>query len=337
LAEPGRPATSGVLLVADPVASSADGILVPSQLLVSGPTPEGLPFGGTVLMGSPSAPGDALANGLNVIVDGTWQVSSPQLSALVDGVGGVLVDVDVDVLTPKSDGPQKVVVAAGPQQLLTGAQAVAFAQYLAPGEPEEARLARFSQVVDQLSRRLPDNQADVQALLTQTKAASQTTGTPAELAGFLVVFGKVSRQGQAEFEVIPTTPLETGGPRQLYDLDPVGVERLRQTVLAGSVPTGASGENIKVLVQNGVGTPGLVLDAGSLLSADGYTFVNGGNANSFANDKSDVLIPDSSPASVQLGQAVAKTLGLPPSSVQVTDQGSSVADVIVILGADFKP
>ena len=50
-----------------------------------------------------------------------------------------------------------------------------------------------------------------------------------------------------------------------------------------------------------------------------------------------VLIPDSTPASVTLGENVASTLGVPASAVQVSDQGSSVADVIVVLGEDFKP
>ena len=34
---------------------------------------------------------------------------------------------------------------------------------------------------------------------------------------------------------------------------------------------------------------------------------------------------------------MAKALGLPASDVELTDQGQTIADVVVILGADFKP
>ena len=38
-----------------------------------------------------------------------------------------------------------------------------------------------------------------------------------------------------------------------------------------------------------------------------------------------------------VGDDVAATLGLPASAVRVSNQGSTLADVIVVLGADFKP
>ena len=65
--------------------------------------------------------------------------------------------------------------------------------------------------------------------------------------------------------------------------------------------------------------------------------MNGGNANQFGVKQTVVFIPDSSPASQTLGKDVASTLGVPESAVEVSDEGSSVADVIVVLGEDFKP
>ena len=108
-------------------------------------------------------------------------------------------------------------------------------------------------------------------------------------------------------------------------------------LLADSLPPDAGGDEIVVLVQNGIGTPGLDQDAAALLRDEGYDFFNGGNATSFGREQTLVLIPDSTPASQALGEDVAATLGVPASSVQVSDQGSSIADVIVILGTDFKP
>ncbi len=48
-----------------------------------------------------------------------------------------------------------------------------------------------------------------------------------------------------------------------------------------------------------------------------------------------VLIPDPTQASIELGNAVAETLGVPQSAVKTTDLGNTIADVIVILGVDF--
>lgn len=337
LARPNEPATSGALLIADPETASANAVLVPSRVFIEGPTPDGIPFGETVLLGEVSAPGDALADTLDVIVDGTWQLTSPELSALVDGVGGVLVDVDTDVLSDPGQGRQTVILAAGDQQLLNGPQAVAFAQYLAPDEPQEARLARFGQVVDQLMRQLPASQAEIVDALTQAEAARQITGSPEQLAAMLLAFGDVARDGDAGFQSLPTTPLETGGPRPAFIVDSEGAEQLRQTVLSGSIPTGASGTGIEVYVENGVGAPGLEQNAADLLRADGYGFINGGNASAFNNKQTDILIPDTTPASLELGANVAATLGVPDSAVQTTSQGSATADVFVILGEDFKP
>ncbi|MEO8330581.1 MAG: LytR C-terminal domain-containing protein, partial [Candidatus Nanopelagicales bacterium] len=162
-----------------------------------------------------------------------------------------------------------------------------------------------------------------------------TTLTTDELADFLAAFGVASRAGDVNFQTLPTIPLEAGGAREASSIDPEGAARLRDTVLAGSVPETASGEQIRVLVENGVGTPELERVAARLLEDEGYVFSPGGNAESFDGDPTVVLIPDTSEASIELGNAVAETLGVPQSAVQTTDLGNTIADVIVILGVDF--
>ena len=92
------------------------------------------------------------------------------------------------------------------------------------------------------------------------------------------------------------------------------------------------------MIQNGVGTPGLVAKARTRLLVGGITFVNGGNASKFGYAKSLVLVPTRPGRQASSkGAAVARALGLPASDVALTDQGQTIADVVVILGADFKP
>lgn len=326
------PATSGALMVYDADNSSAGAVLIHSRLFVEGSTPQGLPFGETVLLPSSDAPGNSLADTLDVVVDDTWQLSDGMLASLVDAAQGVLVDVDVDVI----EG-QQIVVGAGDGQLLNGAQAVAFATYLGDGEAEESRLARFSQVLDQLTQRLPDDRAALIQTLEASGATDRATLDVESLADFLLGYGDLSRSGDASYQALPVDTLETGGPVPSLIVDPEGLERLREGLLADSLPPDAGGQEITVLVQNGVGTPGLEQEAAQLLRDQGYEFLNGGNASSFEVEESVVLIPDTEPASQALGDDVAATLGLPASAVRVSNQGSTLADVIVVLGADFKP
>ena len=333
LAAEGSAATSGALMIDDPANASAASVLVPSRLFVEGPTPDGIPFGDTVLLGNDAAPGTALADTLDVIVDNTWQVSDAMLAALVEDVGGVLVDVDVDVV--KDD---KVVLAAGDGQLLTGDQAVLYANYLGNGEVEEARLARFGNVVDQLMRRLPDNHDTLVDVFTKVNATEHATLSVDDLADFAQSYGTISRGGDAVYQTLPTTVLASTGKLPALTVEAEGLERLRTGLLADSLPPDAGGDQITVLVQNGVGTPGLVEDkAATKLRDDGYEFLNGGNANEFGLKETVVLVPDSSEASIALGESVASTLGVPKSAVQVSELGQSVADVVVVLGEDFEP
>jgi hypothetical protein len=107
---------------------------------------------------------------------------------------------------------------------------------------------------------------------------------------------------------------------------------------SGSLPAQRTGGPISVVVQNGVGTPGLAAKARTRLVVAGITYVSGGNAAKFGYAKSVVLVPTSSGLDGQRkGQAVARALGLPTSDVALTEQGQTIADVVVILGADFKP
>ena len=110
-----------------------------------------------------------------------------------------------------------------------------------------------------------------------------------------------------------------------------------KTNFAGSLPKTSAAGPITALVQNGVGTPGLDETARIKLAAAGISYIGGNNASSFDNPTSSVLIADDTDASRAKGTAVAKALGLPASDVKITGQGQNVADVVVVLGADYKP
>jgi hypothetical protein len=335
VAAQGSPATSGALIGTDQEQGNGSLVLVPSRVVVDGPTPDGVLFGSTATLPDPNAPGFALAQTLAVVVDGTWSLTPAGLTSLVDSVGGVTVTIDADVVVRQPDGSTQVLVPAGTAKL-TGAQATAYATIVPVAGQEQARLAHFDEVLQALVALLPSDPTVLQKQLSDLGAQSEVTKGDAWLAAFLVSLQSAIDNGDVLAQNLPVESLEAGTAIPIYTVDDAASEQVINQNFADSRPPGGTNRP-NVLVQNGVGRPGLVESAAAKLTAGGFAFVNGGNANRFGYDKTVVVVPDSSVASVDLGAAVAKSLGVPSAEVQVAAQGQTVAEVIVVLGADFKP
>jgi hypothetical protein len=90
-----------------------------------------------------------------------------------------------------------------------------------------------------------------------------------------------------------------------------------------------------VLVLNGVGTPGIGEKVRAKLVPAGFVFVASRNNATFGITKTRVLVKEATPQAQAVGERVAKALGVPLDSVQTAEIGS-IADVVVVVGADFK-
>ena len=329
-------AAASALVGTTKVGKQAAAVLVPSRLIVDVAGSGEMPFGEAVALDDDTASTGALTDLLGVSVDDSWVLSTDGLAALVDSVGGVQAAVDVDVVTTDAKGNETVVVRAGNQKL-KGAAAAAYATYLADGEPEQARLARFDDVLTAVAAALPQDHASLVAALGALGDGSRSTLDSSELADRLAVLGSASSDGTLVSDVLPVTEIDTGGAVTSYGLDAAQAAATMRARFPGSLQQDANGESLRVLVENGVGTPGLVEKARTKLVAAGFRFINGGNASPFNTDPSGVLVPDGTDKSLERGRRVAAALGLPASSVHPEDRGQSVADVIVLLGSDFTP
>jgi hypothetical protein len=329
-------AAASALSGVTPSTGTGSVVLLPSGLLVDVAGTGDVPFGETVTLPEPSAPSQALTDLLGVRVDDSWVLDRAGLAALVDAVGGVQAAVDVDVVETDKDGSETVVVRAGNQEL-NGASAAAYATYLGEGEPEQARLARFDDVLAGVLEALPEDRADVVAALGKAGDGSDSTLAAAALADRLLQLRDAAEQDELVSDVLPVTEIDTGSDAASYGIEPGQVAAMMRSLFPAALQQDAGGEVLRVLVENGVGTPGLVEKARAKLVHDGFRFVNGGNAASFDFDESAVIIPDGTEKSVARGKRVAASLGLPDSSVTTSDRGQTVADVIVILGKDFAP
>ncbi len=314
----------------------ANVITIPSTVVVDTATGGTLPFGQIARLPDADGSANALSDAIGVTVNGTFAMNTLAFSGLVDAVGGVTADVDVDVIETKSDGTQVVVVPAGKAQVLQGPQAAAYATYLAPGEPEEARMARFTQVLRLAVAKLPSDVTKVESIISGLGASAHSTVSTGEVAAFLVKLQAEVLVDNAAYKNLPVKPIDTGGP-SAYRVDQEAAAAMVQELLPDAARKPGPNSQVRVLVQNGVGSPGLNASARQLLIDASYTFVNGGNAASFGHATTQIVVPDSTEASMGWGYDIAKALGVPRSDVLVDSSGQSVADVIVILGADFKP
>ncbi len=336
VAAAGGDAAGSVLLAHDPAAAAGAGLLVPPQVLATAPGSRPLPYASVLGALGPDASRKALADLLGVTVDAAWVLDAATAVRLVDGLGGIRVDVDVPVLAAPSPGAAATVLLQPGEQPVDGTRALAFATYRAVEEQEQVRLARLQELVDGVLAALPDDARQVAGLLDTLGAGSQPFGTDVPgLAGTLVGLSQDLRATALQYDTVPVVTVDTGGvPAARLDAD--AARGLVERLLSASVPAGQRADGNRVLVYNGVGTPFLGDRVRDALLAAGLRYVPGGNATTFGVATTEVQVPDATPTSLQLGARVAAALGVPPSSVRIGSP-TSVADVVVVVGADFVP
>jgi hypothetical protein len=311
--------------------SKTQEILLPGGLLVDVPGQGSVTLAQSPASG-PTAAAAAIENALQVRIDSTWTLTPATIAALVNAEGGVDVTLTADILP--TDGSANIGIGAGNSHL-NGAQAAALAQALGATEPEVSRLARQQILLAAILTKLPANPTQLAALIP----ADQLNGTltPASLATVLESVRSTVVNGSAGSTVIPTQTIDSGSGTPAYGLDEDATATLVANSLAPAQLPVPAGGRAHVLVQNGVGTPGLGDDARAQLVARGYIFRTGGNTTSFGTGPSVVLIPDATAPSRALGSRIAQLLGLPATAVQLDSNPTTVADAVVILGSDYKP
>lgn len=319
-------AISSALLAHDTATSLGSVVLVPPQVLAQVPGIGSMQFSRALGTGTITGARNALADLMGVTVDGGWVLDPHSFQRLVDQEGGVSVNVDTVVLQGR-----QVLLAAG-QQRLVGSQALTFATYLGKGELEQARLARLNKVLDAIILALP---ADPTTLLRSLGAGSQSTMSLKSLGDLLLGLQHDDQAEDLQYRVLPVIPVSSGSDDVIFRIDAPGTKELVSELLAKSVPPGVAATGNRVLVLNGVGTPGLGAKVRERLVPAGFVFVGSQNAPRFDYATTQVLIKDVSPAGAALGARVARALGVPVSSVMTSDQIGTIADVVVIVGRDF--
>jgi anionic cell wall polymer biosynthesis LytR-Cps2A-Psr (LCP) family protein len=322
-------AIASALLAHDPAGRTGAAVLLPSQVIVTVPGTGALQLGRALKTVPPERSRSGVGDLLGVTVDAGWVIDVPTLARLVDSLGGVVADVDVPVVQ------SRVIVLNPGNQRLDGQHATAFLRYLAPGEQEQARLARLQEVLDGMLTALPRSTAQVGTVLAGLGARSNPSVPAPTLAAFLVGLAGDSRADALQYDTLPVIAIDPGNGVTSFRVDPDATRAVVDRLLAQSVPPGARQTGNRVLVLNGVGTPGIGEKVRGRLVPAGFVFVASRNNASFGVAQTKVLVKEATPEAQAVGEKVAKALGVPLDSVQTAEIGA-IADVVVVVGADFK-
>jgi hypothetical protein len=208
-------------------------------------------------------------------------------------------------------------------------------RYLAPGEQEQARLARLQEILDGVLNALPRSTSDVAKALSALGPRSIPSDPTPKLASFLVGLATDSRSEALQYDSLPVISIDPGDGVLSFRVDADATRTIVDRLLAQSVPPGARQTGNRVLVLNGVGTPGIGDKVRAKIVPAGFVFVASRNNATFGVAKTRVLIKEATPEAQAVGEKVAKALGVPLDSVQTAEIGT-IADVVVVVGADFK-
>ncbi|MFJ4004352.1 LytR C-terminal domain-containing protein [Streptomyces sp. NPDC090023] len=318
--------TSTVLLVDNTTTQRGTTVLLPNSLALSDDSGTTTTLAKSVDDDGSSGTRDQLDTVLGTDIQGTWRLDTPYLQNLVELVGNIEIDTDTDV--PDPDAKKKgaaPLVHQGRAQTLSGKTAVAYATYRGPGETENAQLKRFGQVMQSTLRKLS---SDPSAATTTVQTLAQILDPPLtdkDLGTFLAKLADLAKGGK--YQTVPL-PVQSDGTLTAGTSDSVV-----KNILGGTAKSPDAGSAVRVAVQNATGAKADTDKARVTLLGGGFGFIEGGTA-SGARAASQVLYSDA--ADRQNAAEVAKTLGLPDGSV-TKGAVSSGADVLVVLGQDYRP
>lgn len=306
----------------------ANTVLLPASTMMAVPGSGRVPLSRSAAT-SPKGVSQSVASALDVRIDQSWVVSKNGFVAFVNGLGGLTMSIEQAI---SSGGLQ---IKAGADQQLSGAEAVAYATYLADGEPETSRSARWASVMAAVVRGVSSEPTKTSGDLGAVSDASTFIGSQDDIAGILSAAHLRAAQGQYASVVLPTKEIAVGASEELLTVDDTKATSMAKERF-GDAYVGGAVDRIRVLVQDGVGSPALQVKARTKLeSAKGLSFVDGGQAASLGVQKSMVAVSSDTPENRKRAYRVAEAMGLDRSAVGTVEQYPTDVDVMVVLGVDF--
>ncbi|MFI6723374.1 LytR C-terminal domain-containing protein [Streptomyces atratus] len=313
--------TSTALLVDNVTTKQGTTVLLPNSLAVADDEGATTTLGKSVDDDGTTGTRDSIDTLLGTKISGTWRLDTPYLETLVDLVGTIEVDTDIEV--PDTKKGASPLVRKGEAQTLSGQMAVAYATYRAPGEAEAKQLMRFGEVMRGVLRKISGD-PKAATVTVQTMAQILDPSLPEkDLGASLAKLAQHAKGGDYKTALLPVQADGT--------LTDAATESVVKDILGGTVKAPDAGAAVRVGIKNASGDKDGAESARIKLVNGGYAFVGGGTAETAA--LSEVVYK----TAADKGKAtqVAKTLGLPTSALKQGKPAAN-ADVSVVLGQDYE-
>ncbi|WP_433397584.1 LCP family protein [Streptomyces sp. CA-146814] len=313
--------TSTALLVDNATTKQGTTVLLPNTLAVAGDDGTTTTLGKSVDDDGRTGTRESIETLLGTRISGTWRLDTPYLEILVEQVGNIEMDTDIDV--PDAKKGAAPLVKKGEAQTLSGPMAVAYATYLAPGEAEAKQLARFGEVMRAVLRKISED-PKAATVTVETLAQVLDPSLPEkDLGASLAKLASRAKVGDYKTAMLPVQDDGT--------LTDAATRSVVKDILGGTVKAPEEGAPLRVAVRNATGNADAGESARITLVNGGYAFVDSGKAETEA--ESVVLYRSAG----DKGKAteVAKTLGLPADAVKKGEPAAN-ADVSAVLGQDYK-
>ncbi|MFI5899048.1 LytR C-terminal domain-containing protein [Streptomyces cyaneofuscatus] len=313
--------TSTALLVDNATTKQGTTVLLPNTLAVAGDDGATTTLGRSVDDDGRTGTRESIETLLGTKISGTWRLDTPYLEILVEQVGNIEMDTDIDV--PDAKKGAAPLVRKGEAQTLSGPMAVAYATYLAPGEAEAKQLTRFGDVMRAVLRKVSED-PKAATVTVETLAQVLDPSLPEkDLGASLAKLASRAKVGDYKTAMLPVQDDGT--------LTDAATRSVVKDILGGTVKAPEEGAPLRVAVRNATGDTGAGESARIVLVNGGYAFVDSGKAETEA--ESVVLYRGA--GDKEKATEVAKTLGLPAGAVKKGEPAAN-ADVSAVLGQDYK-
>lgn len=306
-------------------------VLVPTTMVADVPGYGLLPLGDAGAFGGVPLLELTIENQLGIAVDASVRLTEQDWAALLARTGGFEVDVAQPLSEPGAGGTSTRRFEPGPQ-FLDGPRLAELLTIQPEGEDELTSFARVRQVLEGFLG-VAGEEGALDAVFED--------GAPMLTTSQLDVVERVLRglagPDVAERVVLRTLPVTVMGSGEgvFYRLDEARAGEFVSDVLGGTeVVADVASEGLQLEILNGNGRAGIGADVASLLVPLGHTVAITRNAEDFDHPTTRVLIYGDDEELVTAAQEIVDTLGV--GRIEVSDVPSSIVDITVLVGADFR-
>lgn len=306
-------------------------VLVPTTMVADVPGYGLLPIGDAGAFGGVPLLELTVENQLGIAVDATVRLTEQDWAALLARTGGFEVDVAQPISEAGAGDTSVRRFEPGPQ-FLDGPRLAELLTIQQPGEDELTSFARVRQVLEGFLG-VAGEEGTLDAVFEDGAPMLTTT----ELDVVERVLRGMAGPEVAERIVLRTLPVTVMGSGEgvFYRLDEDRASEFVSEVLGGTeVVADAASDGLQLEILNGNGRAGIGADVASLLVPLGHTVAITRNAENFDHTTTRVLIYSDDDEAVTAAQEIVDTLGV--GRIEVSDVPSSIVDITVLVGADFR-